>query len=232
MDTTLISVAFFLGFMGSLHCIGMCGGLVSAITLQRPGIAWAGLLIYQAGRILIYLMLGVLTALVGISLNMVGGFSHIQWALSLLAGLVMFLFALNLGGWMPDPLARLSARAMAWLGLAARIRSVSSGRWWPWFTAGMVNGFLPCGLVYAALALALGSGSPGLAIIIMAAFGLGTLPAMMLAPILMTTIAPRSRALLMKLLAFALIVLALFTVYRGNPWISLHQHHMQQGMGR
>jgi len=139
-----------LGFMGSLHCIGMCGGLISAISMSRPNIYWQGLFVYQIGRITTYAMLGVLLALTGFVLQSMA-IDGLQRLLAIVAGSLMIIFAFNLGGWLPDPLRRLSAWVSRKTGLARLAHSAAAGaRSGSWFMLGLANGLLPCGLVYAA----------------------------------------------------------------------------------
>ncbi len=209
-----------LGFMGSLHCIGMCGGLIAAISMSRARLNWSGLFIYQIGRILTYTMLGILVGLSGLALHAFGG-DILQRLLSLLAGSLMIVFALNLAGWLPDPLSRFSIWASHKTGLAKLAHQVSQqARAGGWFTLGLANGLLPCGLVYAALSLGLASGSAFNAGLMMASFGLGTIPAMMLAPSALHRLAPRLRNSAMRLAALLIIIMAIITMMRANMIIS------------
>jgi len=223
----LLFIAFSVGFFGSMHCIGMCGGLVSALSMTRPKVWWSGLSAYQFGRVTTYTMLGVISGLIGFSLKQLGSFDQIQLFLTLFAGLIMITFGLNLAGWMPDPFARLGARAIGGLGLANRIRSAAS-KSTPvsWFAIGLANGLLPCGLVYAALGLSVASGGVAEAGSAMLAFGLGTIPAMMAAPALVNLLAANRRSLVLKLLGILVILLGLFTMVRGTSLM-----HMLHGGG-
>ncbi|GAV19271.1 hypothetical protein MMIC_P0204 [Mariprofundus micogutta] len=237
METILI--AFSVGFLGSMHCIGMCGGLVSALSMTRPRVWWSGLSAYQFGRIITYSILGLISGWIGTSLKQIGGFDQVQFVLTLLAGLIMITFGLNLAGWMADPLSRISTRAIGGLGLVRRIKSAAS-KSTPvsWFGIGLANGLLPCGLVYAAIGLSIASGGIAEAGLSMFAFGLGTIPAMMVAPALVRILAAKRRGLVMKVLGIIVIVLGLFTMIRGTGLMHLlhgsgagHEpvaHQMQQ----
>ncbi|MEW5755570.1 MAG: sulfite exporter TauE/SafE family protein [Pseudomonadota bacterium] len=220
----LLLTSFTIGLLGSLHCIGMCGGLVSAVCLSRPTLWWPGLLSYQAGRIGGYVVLGVLGGLIGAGLQHSGWLPNAQQILALFAALVMILFALHLGGWMPDPVARLTAAFTRASGLSRWTRQAAEHHGLkPWAVLGLLNGFLPCGLVYAALALSLSAEYVEDAALIMLAFGLGTLPAMTATPALIRRLTPQLRGALLKLAAVVLIALAIFTVLRG-PLHGEHQH--------
>jgi len=209
-----------LGFMGSLHCIGMCGGLIAAISMSQPRIRWSGLFTYQIGRILTYSILGTLVGLSGMALHTFAG-DLLQSLLSLLAGSLMIVFALNLAGWLPDPLSRLSNWASHKTGLAKLAHDVSNqARTRGWFTLGLANGLLPCGLVYAALSLTLASNTVFNASLMMASFGLGTIPAMMLAPSALHRLAPSLRNSAMRLAALLIIIMALITMMRAQIILS------------
>ncbi len=233
-------VTFSLGFLGSMHCIGMCGGLVSALSMSRPAIWWSGLAAYQAGRVLTYSLMGLAVGLLGVSLQQLGGFGQIQFVLTFLAGLMMITFGLNIAGWMPDPFVRLAARVNAGLGFAGRIKkAAASSAQISWFGIGLANGLLPCGLVYVALSLGLASGGTWQPSLMMAAFGLGTVPAMMFAPVIVRSLTPENRGLVMKALGILIIIFGLFTMIRGSSWMhALHaggsdgshsaQHQMHQ----
>ncbi len=220
----LLASAFTIGLLGSLHCIGMCGGLVTAITISREKVWWPGLISYQLARIGSYMVLGSVIATIGISLQ---GDSDLQFAqvwLGYFAAAIMVLFALNLGGWLPDPLSRFTAGIMRMTGLSHWSRRANEqDKFTPWLMVGMLNGLLPCGLVYAGLALSLTASTLVEGALVMLAFGLGTLPAMLATPYLIRTIAPQLRGTLLKIAAIALIILAIFTASR-NLLHSDHHH--------
>jgi len=220
-----------MGFMGSLHCIGMCGGLISAVSMSQKNIWWSGLLIYQLGRVTTYAALGLLVGFSGAALNTFGG-DHIQRLLAILAGLLMIAFAMNLAGWLPDPLKRLGAWASRKTGLAqmamrvAAKNGASNSHAISWYSLGLVNGLLPCGLVYAALSMALAAGDAAHATLMMLAFGLGTIPAMMFVPSILRGMTPSSRVASLRIAAILIILLGLLTIYRS----SMQPDHMNQGM--
>jgi hypothetical protein len=164
--------------------------------------------------------MGLVTGLLGISLQQLSGFGQVQFALTLLAGLMMITFGLNFAGWMPDPFVRLTARVNAGLGFADRIKkAVASSTQISWFGVGLANGLLPCGLVYVALSLSLASGGTWQPFLMMMVFGLGTVPAMMFAPVVLRSLAPEQRGLVMKALGILVILFGLFTMIRGTSWM-------------
>ncbi|MDX8413924.1 MAG: sulfite exporter TauE/SafE family protein [Mariprofundales bacterium] len=205
-----------LGFMGSLHCIGMCGGLITAVSMGRPTICHADLFIYQIGRITSYAALGLLVGMGGVALHSLGG-DLLQRMLTVIAGTIMITFALNLVGWLPDPLRRFTHWASQTSGLAQLARhAAKQGRPGSWYRLGIANGLLPCGLVYAALSLALAADSAYSAMLMMAIFGLGTIPAMMLVPTLLHKISPLLRSRSMKVAALLIIVMGAITILRSG----------------
>ncbi len=161
--------AFTLGLFGSLHCVGMCGPLMLAAT---GGGRWHGVLTYQAGRILVYVLLGGLLGTLGLG----AALWHAQGYFSLVCGLALVMIAV-LGGQPERWLLRLPVygrfqfRLRGWVsGLLARRGGL--GR----FGLGCCNGLLPCGLVYLAVVAAANAGTPLAGAAVMASFGLGTLP--------------------------------------------------------
>lgn len=177
--------AFVMGVLGGVHCVGMCGGIVGAVSLTRPGTVappfWPTQLGYNVGRITSYTIAGVLVGALGALLASSGSVYAAQRFLLALAGLFMVLIGLHLGGWLHalGPVER--AGGMLWRRiepLGRRLLPVrSSGQA---FALGLVWGWLPCGLVYSALIWAMSSGSAWQGGGLMLAFGLGTLPNLLL----------------------------------------------------
>jgi len=206
---------FVMGFMGSLHCVGMCGGLISAISISTKKTWWSGLLVYQLGRISTYAMLGLTLGFTGLVLHDFGG-DFIQRLITTLAGSFIIIFALNLGGWLPDPVQRLSAWVTNKIGLMQLVSNLAThARLRGWYTLGLVNGLLPCGLVYAALALGIATGHAIHASLMMISFGLGTIPAMMFVPSVLQKMSPILRLNTLRIAAFFMILLGLITIFRS-----------------
>ncbi|TLS68541.1 sulfite exporter TauE/SafE family protein [Mariprofundus erugo] len=230
MTESLLSAVMLMlpmGFMGSLHCVGMCGGLVSAVSLSRDRVWWSGLLLYQLGRVTTYALLGLVAGVAGAALHTFGG-DMVQRLLAILAGSLMIVFALNLGGWLPDPLRRLSGWVARHLGLVRLAQHVAgSAGAGGWYLLGLANGLLPCGLVYAALSLSLAAGHAALAAIMMVLFGLGTIPAMMLVPSLFRRMTSAMRLHAMRAAAVMILVLGVMMVVRTV----MHVHPMHTMAG-
>jgi len=194
----------------------MCGGLVTAVSMSRPKIWWSGLFIYQLGRVTTYALLGLLAGFSGVALSALG-IDSLQRILAIFAGVLMIIFALNLAGWLPDPLQRFSAwvRRKSRLGELARHAS-EYARAGSWYTLGLANGLLPCGLVYSALSLSLTAGNAQTATWMMISFGLGTIPAMMLVPSILHRMTPALRTSAMRIAAVLIIGMGIFTIFRSS----------------
>ena len=170
------------GFASGVHCIGMCGGIVGAFSARRgrsPADApeWPRHLAFNAGRITSYVAAGAFVGSVGGVGVWVSGALPAQTALFVLANAMLVLMGLYLAG-AGRALVRLEAvGAPLWRSiqpLAARLLPADTLP--QAFAAGALWGWLPCGLVYGALAAAAFAGSPARGALVMLAFGLGTLP--------------------------------------------------------
>jgi sulfite exporter TauE/SafE len=186
MNIESLTAAFLIGLLGGTHCLGMCGGIVGALSTGLSGPVresrWRYLvaqLAYNAGRIGSYAFAGLL---VGAFAGQVGETGVLEGMPigRYLAGVIMILFGIYLAGWWHTLLFLEKAGARLWKHLEPIGR-----RWLPVrhagqaFLLGLVWGWLPCGMVYAALAMALASGSAAGGAATMLAFGLGTLPTLL-----------------------------------------------------
>ena len=186
MDPTALSLpplaaAFVFGLLGGAHCIGMCGGIMSALTfavppsMRQPG-RLAGLLLgYNLGRITSYMIAGALVALLGSVLN--HALDGIALVLRILAAVMLILMALYIANWWKG-LLRVEALGRS---LWRRIEPLGRGlmpvvKVPQAFALGSIWGWMPCGLIYSMLAWSLAVAEPLRAATMMGAFGLGTLP--------------------------------------------------------
>ncbi|MDK9703291.1 MAG: sulfite exporter TauE/SafE family protein [Sulfuritalea sp.] len=190
-DSGFLAV-FLIGLLGGVHCAGMCGGIVSALTLQIPGKvgatgpAWTIHLAYNLGRIGSYAIAGALMGALGSLGQLLHNVLPVQMALYVAANLMMVALGLYLTG-LTQALA-FTERAGQWLWRRVQpatkrflpVRGAAQA-----FPLGMLWGWLPCGLVYSVLTMAILSGSPARGAAIMLAFGLGTLPNLLLAGLLL-----------------------------------------------
>lgn len=158
----MIWAAFLMGLFGSLHCLGMCGPLVMAL----PHSSGYRAIIYHGARILAYGIMGLLIGLFGKGLNLAG----FQQGISIFSGILIVLFGLGL-------LRKKTAWPPFFMKLYQRwMQSTDPGS-----TAllGLLNGFLPCGMVYVAMAGALAEQQAFEGALFMVVFGAGTLPMML-----------------------------------------------------
>jgi uncharacterized protein len=161
-----LGAAFLTGLLGSVHCIAMCGAFAASCTRVRRG-----LLAWHAGRITTYALLGALAGAAG---RLLPGPA---WLPAALAATLLVWFSLALAGLVPEP--RLVPQALTRTGIRAA-HTASPGAQ---LLFGVANGFLPCGLVYAALGIPVALADPVRGALAMLAFGSGTLPALSLAAI-------------------------------------------------
>jgi len=181
----LLPVALVLGLASSLHCFGMCGGIIGALTMglapevraRRPRLL-GYVAAYNAGRIASYTAIGALGGAVGGGLAGLLAPAHGPGLLRLGAAALVIAMGLYLAGWFPHFAAVERLGQPLWRRLEPLGRGLFPVRS-PWraLAFGAVWGWLPCGMVYSALLLAVGSGGAAAGAAFMALFGLGTLPA-------------------------------------------------------
>ena len=182
-DPISFGTAFIIGLLGGAHCIGMCGGIINALSFAVPADQRNGaklnfiLLAYNVGRIFSYTLAGVIIGAVGWWLQ--GVLGPLGMALRFTAGILLIAMGLYLAGW--------------WFGL--RYLEQAGGNLWAFIeplgkrlmpvtgpgqalVLGMVWGWLPCGMVYSVLTWSAGAGDWFTSAMVMLSFGLGTLPVM------------------------------------------------------
>lgn len=211
--------AFSLGFLFSFaHCLGMCGGIVAAYsaTLRSGGRGdvWPHVL-YSLGRTVTYAVIGALVGGMGSAVEVGARLAGFQGTMSVLAGLVMGLLGLGMLGWKLPGLGALPSLASTGRFQAAFQRVLAADVRWRTFGLGLLNGLLPCGMVYSGAALALSSAHPVTGALTMASFGLGTLPAMLMLGLLAYRLGAQLRERLQQVGALVLIVVGLLTIWRG-----------------
>jgi uncharacterized protein len=205
--------ALLLGLAGSLHCVGMCGPLLLALPLDAAG-KWAvlrQLLVYHAGRILMYAALGLFFGLVGKALALAG----LQKALSLAAGAFMLIMAFvswRFERWVTalPGVGVLAQRVKAGMGRLLRTRTRGGT-----FALGLLNGLLPCGMVYAALAGAIASTEAWVGSAFMVFFGVGTLPMLLIVSALGRSLGAPLRRRVRVVQPLLLMVVGLLLLQRG-----------------
>lgn len=215
-----LPLVFIGGLLGSSHCVGMCGGFAVMIGAGQSS-SRRNLHVqvaYSIGRISTYTLLGAAAGWLGMTLSSDHRLlQNIPAALCLLAGLFLIVEGLSAAGF------------RIWQGTSAGGCLLSSqfasllrgGRLENAFAAGILTGFLPCGLVYAFLALAGSTGNIGWGAAVMATFGLGTMPLMILAGVGAALLSLAARRRMMQWAAWCVVVTGLLTVARGAAFITL-----------
>ncbi len=220
--------AFITGLLGSLHCVGMCGGIVGALSMGLPETTrsnvWKLLpyqILYNSGRILSYIVAGTLIAWLGAKTTSQFGQPSIsigKW----LSGLFMIALGFYIAGWWQvlGVLERAGNHVWKYLQpLGQRFLPVTNP--FQAFGLGMVWGWLPCGMVYAMLAFALSSQDSVQGGLIMLAFGLGTLPMLFLMGSAASRLSSFVRKPLVRQLAGTFILLfGLYSLFAPNA----HNH--------
>lgn len=211
--STFLMTALGLGFLGSLHCVGMCGPIV--LCLPQVGNSKFGFvmsrLAYNLGRIVTYAALGALCGLVGQLVSLAG----YQKTLSVAAGTLIILAVLLPSKFMQkvlpyNPAGVIVAKGRAWWASLLRRKSIVS-----LFGIGLLNGFLPCGFLYLGLVAAATTGSAGSASLYMVMFGFGTVPALLITSIFVGLIGSGFRHRLLKLMPVAALAMGVILVLRG-----------------
>jgi sulfite exporter TauE/SafE len=208
----ITGAAFVMGLAGSLHCVGMCGPLALALPVSHSNnlSRFTGGTIYNLGRVVSYSVLGLIFGTVGKFLIA----SHWQTRLSLVLGTIILIYL-----FIPKKYLHFSKRTVFskpflllrnQLGKLFQSRNTSS-----FFSIGILNGLLPCGLVYLALTSSVITGSSVNGGLFMTFFGLGTFPAMMATIILGNYLNQQMRLKISKVLPVLLFVMGTLLVLRG-----------------
>jgi len=222
-----------LGLFGGMHCIGMCGPIALAIPGRQGAVA--NLLhksLYNTGRVITYTILGLFAGLIG------QGFSFAGWqqGLSIFLGIFLILImVITKSGNLNIPsgrfLSNLTNGIKRYFAKFLKRRSMGSA-----LAMGMVNGLLPCGLVYIALAASIAGGSIESGAMYMLVFGLGTFPVMLGVSLVGNFIGPAVRQKIYRLVPVFIVTLGVIFILRGMnlgiPYVSpnLNSGHGASGI--
>lgn len=227
MDPSLVVA----GFLGSLHCAGMCGGF--ALALDRRDRRFlprtTTQLVFLAGKATTYVLLGAVAGLVGVSVARSTGVVAAQRVLSVVAGGLLVVAGLQIAGWLKE---MSYSRLFGPTSLYARaVRAVGEARGpaAPFATGGL-TGLLPCPLVYGFLAAALATGSLLGAMGTMALLGATSAPALLLVVATGSLVAPTLRRRIVRVAGLVVLLLGIVTLLRGLFPDALHRvFHVASG---
>lgn len=208
-----IWIALAIGFFGSFHCIGMCGPIALALPGQHDSRLFfiSGRLLYNIGRIVTYSLLGALFGFIGYSIML----AKLQNTLSIFLGILIVAGAASQTSFFPGWKKKMKLN-LPFQKLKKLISSQFNKRGQATlFTIGLLNGLLPCGFVYIALASSITTGSIVKGSIFMALFGLGTLPAMFAMALAPGMISLQLRRKINKSLPLLAAGLGIYLIYRG-----------------
>jgi len=212
MGLELLWTGFMLGFLGSAHCAGMCGPIALALpgAAQRGIPLVAGRLLYNAGRVITYMIMGVLLGLLGSGVSLAG----YQQILSVATGVVILAFAVLPSRYF-NRLMHASPAIFTRTFGSFFSRLMKNGSPSSLMGIGLLNGLLPCGFVYMGLIGALGMGSAVGSMLYMALFGLGTIPVMLGMSLVAGFAGTSLRARMQGLLPYAAAAVGILLILRG-----------------
>ena len=217
-----IWTAFLFGFLGSFHCVGMCGPIVLALPSQQPTklTYFLSRIVYNFGRVITYSLMGIIIGFIGQSISLAG----YQNYLSVSMGILILIMVLIPTGYLNKvfpfvPFDKFTSIIKKYWGRLFGKSKISS-----LFLIGILNGFLPCGFVYIALAGAASTGSVFNSWLYMVLFGIGTIPILLVTSFAGKLISTNLKATFNKLIPIGGIVLAVLIILRGLslgiPYIS------------
>jgi len=204
----MIWTAFVIGILGSFHCVGMCGPIALAVP-TIPNQKRLSVLTYLTGKSLSYALLGALFGLLGMGLNLNGFQSH----LSIFSGLFILAFLVL-------PKIQKSINRLIPIGFLSSIQSAIASRikirsFTAIFSMGILNGLLPCGLIYIAVVAAMETGYVETAASYMFIFGLGTSVVLWIATLSRDWFAQLKPALVTRIVPYFTLALGLLFITRG-----------------
>ncbi len=219
-ELSLVAVG---GVLGSAHCIGMCGGISATMSLGTRSVAASIVrqLSWSFGRIATYVFLGISITSFGVGfLRTQSNAVLLQSVMAMVAGLLLVVQGLYAMNWIPWKIRRRSAPSCVTRSVVAQF--LRGGSATAAFVAGLVTGFLPCGLVYSFLALAVSTGSSLNGAAVMLSFGLGTIPVMLATGtgFALATLTMRRR--IFRLAGFFVLATGILTTVRGIAFAVSH----------
>ena len=211
---SLLLTGFLLGFLGSFHCVVMCGPVVLSLPVHNNSKKdfLTGRILYNAGRVMVYSLMGFVLGLAGERI-VIAGF---QQVFSIITGIIIIAFIIKPFIWKnkKEKLVQINIGRFKYLKeMIGRLYSNSSKL--SIFVLGVMNGFLPCGFVYIALTASASVGSAYKASLFMMLFGIGTIPLLLVLALTGKSIRMNFRRTLNKYSPIFAVILALIFIIRG-----------------
>jgi sulfite exporter TauE/SafE len=221
----IFEIGFLMGLIGSVHCIGMCGPLVMALPIaqQTNFQKWQSILLYHAGKISSYTILGILLGLFGSQLPLYG----VQENLSMVMGSIMLLYVVYVFVIKPKFIHRFLQFNLLYTFIVKKMGQLfRSKNRAVFYFIGILNGLLPCGMIYVALTSALATQNILQGGLIMTFFGIGTMPALIMIAIGGQYFSITIRKKIQNLLPIFIFTVGVLLILRGMnlgiPFISPH----------
>lgn len=218
----MLVTALLLGLLGSFHCVGMCGPIAFLLPLHRsnPTQRVVQIIAYHSGRLFMYSLLGLFLGILGERLQLFGFQQQVSITIGVLMILTIIVPMHALGKFnVLKPVYRLVSKLKTAMGGNLKKRTIDG-----FFTMGLLNGMLPCGLVYMAVLGAIANSNPWNGALYMAFFGLGTVPLMTSAIYLGNFLSTTVKQRVVKAIPVAVVIIGLLFILRGMglgiPYVS------------
>lgn len=227
-------LTFVAGFLGSGHCVGMCGALVSGYFMKAgPNKSYIPYFMYHLSRISVYALVGMAAASLGVVLVSSGLFGKFQSILQMIIGTIVIILAFGILGWIPwQGSIRLLPMNLLRRGYAtANTKGPVIGS----AIAGILNGMMPCPLTFAMAVKATAAPSVLEGGALMLTFGAGTLPTMLFVSMAFGKMGVKLRGYMLKSAALIMVIMGLNTFYKGLSFYTDENfnhrtflHHLKQ----
>jgi len=223
-------LAFMAGVLGSGHCLGMCGALVSGYFMNSAKTpSYWPYLAYQLTRISVYGVIGMSAAALGVVLVSSGIFGQMQSVLQILIGVIVIFLAMGILGWLPfqGSIRLISMQSLRKGYATSKQKGPIAGA----MIAGLLNGLMPCPLTFAMAVKATSAHTIWEGGALMLVFGAGTLPMMMFISLAFGKISVKLRGLMLKTAALIMMIMGGNTIHKGLSFYLHHNFHHSTFLG-